>query len=484
MWPGRGRTFQKIFPLILLGMILMRLIWMQLRTFPTEYETRAIASLVTGTQTLYNLCPRGTPGGMQSSDLLPPGIDNPDVNLLSPAFAGTGLLLCQFDQLDSKTFVRLNQFLFCASILAAVMLTRFVTSSWMLSLIVAAMLFSRGMLLAEIGSVSQSYLIMFLLMSAFACFAHFFRSGSRWILILGAGLFSLLCLVDRSLWFLNLLPLGMLIFGWLVCRQLRVDRVPAKTADSGRVVKTASLSSLSHTYKGDFGSQFAKLAGTFRWFFGMEFGRERDLNADEETKSQRPEAIERGSLFGVLKSEFYNWLYFRQRGFKIAALLTLATLSGLLIDALLSHWMTGTHATGFITHLFPFSELLSVAGYHSQAMIWSQLDRVDMHLIVSFFILALCAVQHPRAGLPGFFELSLLVLLVCVGVALMSTFTDAAEFRWAVGHYKLGISRPLDSVYGIRSWMNWVEPLVLTMGVAGFYNLMKVLDTRIAGKTN
>ena len=77
-----------------------------------------------------------------------------------------------------------------------------------------------------------------------------------------------------------------------------------------------------------------------------------------------------------------------------------------------------------------------------------------------------------------------MVLLVCISVALMSTCTDGAEFRWAIGHYNIGSNRPMESIYGIRSWMNWIEPLVLTMGVAGIYNLMKVLDTRIAGKMN
>ncbi len=463
----------------------MRLIWMQLRTYPVEYENRAVASLAVATSEFPEICPQGPAGIDHRSELLNYGFRFSDANLLAPGFTAAGLLLCKLGQIDSKAFVRMNQLLFCASILAAVMLTRFITSSWMLSLVVAAMLFSRGMLLADIGRVSTSYIIMFLFMSGFACFAHFFRSGSKIVAIAGTIFFALLMLVDRSLWFVCLVPLNLLFFAWLLTRNLPGFRLLRNQSEQ-QTIRTADLSSLRQGYQGDFSSQFARLAGTFRWFFGIEFGT-KDMQADREPMDRlekRAPTLVTGGLFRVMNLDFYNWIYDRSRGVKLALLLFSGCFFGLAADFILSQYLTGTYATGFINHLFPISELLSIIRLNSQGFLWTQLSRFDMHLIYSIFITALCTVQHPRAGLAGFFELSTMALFLCIGVAIFSTFTDAAEYRWAVDHYKIIGNKPIEAVYGIRAWMQWLEPLILTMGVVGFYNLMKVLDTRISGKMN
>ncbi len=483
MWSGRSRTFQKIFPFILLGMILMRLIWMQLRTYPVEYENRAVASLAAATSEFPGVCPQGPAGIDHRSELLNFGLRYTDVNLLAPGFTGAGLLLCKLEQFDSKAFVRMNQLLFCASILAAVMLTRFITSNWMLSLVVAAMLFSRGMLLAGIGSVSTSYIIMFLFMAGFACFAHFFRSGSKIMALLGTVSFSLLMLFDRSLWFVCLVPLNLLFFAWLLTRNLPGFQL-LRNQTGKHTMKTADLSSLRHGNHGDFSSQFARMAGTFRWFFGIEFG-SKDIPVErEERHEKRSSPLVPGGIFRVMNLDFYNWIYDRARGLKLAVLLFSGCFFGLATDFILSRYMSGSYDTGYFTHLFPISELLTTISSNSQGFLWTQLGRVDMHLILSFFITAICTVQHPRAGLAGFFELSTMALFLCMGVALFGTFTDAAEYRWAIDHYKIIGRKPIEAVYGIRAWMQWLEPLILTMGVVGFYNLMKVLDTRISGKMN
>ena len=464
-------------------MILMRLIWMQLRTYPVEYENRAVASLAAATSEFPSICPQGPAGIDHRSELLNFGLSYSDVNLIAPGYTVAGLLLCKLEQFDSKAFVRMNQLLFCASILAAVMLTRFITSNWMLSLVVAAMLFSRGMLLADIGSVSTSYIVMFLFMAGFACFAHFFRSGSKTMALFGTISFSLLMLVDRSLWFVCLVPLNLLFFAWLLTRNLPGFRL-LRSQTEKQVTKTASLSSLRQGYQGDFSSQFARLAGTFRWFFGIEFGSKDQQVEREERQEKRASSLVPGGLFRVMNLDFYNWIYDKARGLKLAILLFSGCFFGLAADFLLTRFLSGSYATGFFTHLFPVSDLLSTIRLNSQGFLWTQLGRVDMHLILSFFITALCTVQHPRAGLAGFFELSTMALFLCIGVAVFGTFTDAAEYRWATDHYRILGQKPIEAVYGIRAWMQWLEPLILTMGVVGFYNLMKVLDTRISGKMN
>ncbi len=328
---------------------------------------------------------------------------------------------------------------------------------------------------------------MFLFMAGFACFAHFFRSGSKTMALLGTCAFSLLTLVDRSLWFVCLVPLNLLFFAWLLTRNLpgfrRLRSQGAKQVVRQAVI-AADLSSLRQSYHGDFSSQFARLAGTFRWFFGIEFGSKDQTMEREERLEKKASSLTPGGLFRVMNLDFYNWIYDRARGVKLAMLLFSGCFFGLAVDFLLSRYLSGTYPSGYFSHLFPVSELLGTIRLNSQGFFWTQLGRVDMHLILSFFVMALCTVQHPRAGLAGFFELATMALFLCIGVAVFSTFTDAAEYRWATDHYRILGQKPIEAVYGIRAWMQWLEPLILTMGVVGFYNLMKVLDTRISGKTN
>jgi hypothetical protein len=185
-----------------------------------------------------------------------------------------------------------------------------------------------------------------------------------------------------------------------------------------RPVSTSDLKSLRQDYQGDFSSQFARLAGTFRWFFGIEFGA-RDQPAEREDRlEKKASSLIPGGLFRIMNLDFYNWIYDRARGLKLAIALFFGCFFGLAADFLLSRYLSGTYATGYFTHLFPVSDLLDTIRLNSLGFLWTQLVRVDMHLIVSFFITALCTVQHPRAGLAGFFELSTMALFLCIGVAV------------------------------------------------------------------
>lgn len=455
----------------------MRLIWMQLRVYPPEYVQRAVASLVMGSSLAREACAPASIGvlDMELAERTVRVNFERDVNLLSPVIAVTGFVLCKLDQGDGKAFVRLNQTLLGATILSAVLLARFATSSWMLSLIVAAMLFSRGMLLADLGAITSSYVMMFLLMFTATCFSHFFRTGSRATAILGVASMALLSLVDRALWMLAVVPLGLLFSGWLLTRDLFAHRI----RQAAQRVQASSLSTLKNqSEQVDFGSQFARLAGTFRWFFGMEF------EPKDEARSLRSKDERASGLFRVLPVDFLEWIFSQQRWLKLSAAVVALFFAAFLFDFGFSRALTGWSASGYITHLFPISELVNVLSAQFPTIFWRQMERVDMHFIVSFFVLILCAVQHPKAGLRGFFELAVFVSFLIVVVVVASVFTDVAEYRWAMDHYRLKYQQPLGNIYGIRNWLQWLEPLILTMGVVGFYNLMKVLDTRFTGKSS
>src|SRR5690606_21065818 len=142
-------------------------------------------------------------------------------------------------------------------------------------------------------------------------FAHFFRTGSRVTALFGIGALSGMMLVDRALWMTGLVPLGLLLAGWLLTRDLSVSRIrqAAQRGKDDPGVRAASLSSLRRqNYQADFGSQFARLAGTFRWFFGMEF----ESGGDEQRVPKVREDRDSG-LFRVLAVDFLAWIYARRR---------------------------------------------------------------------------------------------------------------------------------------------------------------------------
>jgi hypothetical protein len=111
------------------------------------------------------------------------------------------------------------------------------------------------------------------------------------------------------------------------------------------------------------------------------------------------------------------------------------------------------------------------------------LQRFDLHLAVSLVVIVLCAVQSPAAGLSSFLEGVWLALIAGVLLAAAACLSDAADFGLVRSLVEAGIIDPLAMGVTPRPVMLWLEPAVLSLGVAGVYNLMKVLDTRMAEKS-
>ena len=79
--------------------------------------------------------------------------------------------------------------------------------------------------------------------------------------------------------------------------------------------------------------------------------------------------------------------------------------------------------------------------------------------------------------IPDAFVFALLATVVVVVAAVVATPTGVVDVAWlkAAGGTEAFVSAP-----AVRHPLSWFEPVLLTCGVAGLYNLMKVLDTRFA----
>lgn len=193
----------------LLFMILMRLVWMDMRSYVIVYAPENHSSVADGAA-----CQKESWAGPSETS----GRPNWGNSLLYRTLLKQS---CRGGIFSEGSFVRYNQGLLVLTVLACMIVARILTRSWIIALVVGLALFSRGRLIASSGQISGDHMIMFGL-SLWAMFmAHWIRSGSR--LILASVYLATLWLVELefSFIFLALVPL---IYALVVrSKRLRAD---------------------------------------------------------------------------------------------------------------------------------------------------------------------------------------------------------------------------------------------------------------------
>jgi hypothetical protein len=281
-------------------------------------------------------------------------------------------------------------------------------------------------------------------------------------------------LYDRTLIFLCLPPVLLLSAGFLWRRRLAR---PVIRRFRGARQRQRRLAAAVRDARGDADGALARFATTVRWMAGLEFPPVQD--------AERPTDYGRGGVFRTIQVPFLLWVYSRRRWAKLAlgwgAVLTLLVLGA----GVTFVWTVGPsgHAASGATALVP-AALSHGAGLEWYAgWLGDLVKRFDAHLAASLIVMIWCGAQSPAAGLAGFLELTWLLgtALVVVLVAALGADAFDAAVVLTLGKEHLASALMLD--LGPRPVMTWFEPAILSLGVAGVYNLMKVLDTRFADKT-
>ncbi len=455
-----GRRWRRIriaIPVILLSMILARLVWMQLRSYPSATSPRAVISNEARLSEDDSACraKRSTLNGLRLQGATAGPVERAYLALSSPGYAVIGLLGCNLDQPSEKVTVKLNQWLFVATVLMATLMTRFLTSSWTISLITAAMLLSRGRLLAEIGTASVDFPLMFCVTTWLAAVSHFIRTGAA-LSLAGAVIASLIAAsFDRSMIALTLVVPVFLMVGILYRRQLARPVIRRLRGMNRKRREVYAKAGGMHVAEAP--SVFGRFTGTVRWMLGMEF-------PPLELPTGPRLSYERGSLFRTIDVPFLLWIYWRKRWLR-------ATIGWLAV---------------FVLALLIFSTLpgadWAIPEAFAKALTQPLQGRVDLHFATSLAIIVVSAAQSPAAGLPSFLEGMWLALLALVLVLAASVMADAGDRLMLARLLSSGLRDPLLMALPPRAGGLWLEPVILSLGVAGIYNLMKVLDTRIAEK--
>ena len=421
---------------IMIIMVLMRLVWMQLRSYQFQWDPRA--SLELTRLSANHERPRcGNPKTAIESQFPKQEIRHRDVPFESMGFQWFLRYFCKNGDPHKNFFIKANQTVVIMVTILLCLFVRFLTGSWIAALIAAVILMSRGRFIAFVGTVSPIHLTMLLSSFWFLFVCHFFRTGDDKSFFISFFWLLLLSLVDRSfIAGLVILPL-FLGFGLLIQARIFSKKIPPVTAHRN---DSSFQSALRFLYVLLVKPQYLPVA---------------------ENQSFQP---------GFLRSSqtsFILW-YFR-RGYFHQTPMTWCLLSIFLSLASLVALYYQNMAL-----IFDIKITLS----HVQPWLNFLLNTIDRDLFVSLAIILLSMCLHPHDSFPGCWEVSCFFWF-CLFLLLPSAFfVDLLEFQslnnqsdWDYAHYLKLWSRGPDL-------MVILEPVILSLGIVGILNFIKILLTK------
>jgi hypothetical protein len=456
-----SQAFRAALPLLMLVMILMRLVWMQLRVYPVTTTGVGSASVERLVQADRLPCkPLEAALGVTLIPDADAGLGN-NAPKWSPAWAWLLEKSCPDGRALDSHVTRLNQMLFGVTVLLAAFLTRFLASSWTLAAIVAAMLMSRGSLLAQLGQIGTDALVMCVIGIWSAASAHFLRSGSTAMLVA-----SLMCAVVGALIDWTLAVLALALPTLLVLGHFRRAVLAGPVLQRFREVRRQFRQRRFEKSSGE-GERLAPWMAKVRWLLGLDF------ESDPDRETWRPETS-RGSLFRPIDVPFavsvstgrFRSLKLAVSGaltFVLAALLGWSTASiegdpSLLGQQLRSAWSSSLAAPLMVGEWSTFGQ---------QVLLWltAITAPLDLHVGVSLLFILICARQSPAEGLVSFLEATWLFLLAFLGLLALSLVAGPRGGLW---------ERPV---------LVWTQPLILSLGVICVVNLWQIVEARGAQKS-
>jgi len=446
-------------------MILMRMIWMQLRTFEPQADMRSMVSQSFMTMEEPRTC------GYKEQSANADSLDIPGFIKWKQLFLRRGyqwfrskgfelyiLSGCYDGKYHPEYVVRLNVWLIVGLIAFASLYARFLSGSWILAMIVALILFSRGSLLSRVDQVTSTNLISLLLMFWVTGHAHFFKSGS--MLSLAFLVLVNLCLVviDPVFIFIGLALPTMMILGYIFKRVLARPMVRRFSMEKKRLQDLGPKVYSGNVVSGAMVDVLSRLLGT-------------TVHDQTPTKGGTPTRTNvRNPLLGVLREPFALWVFQRKRWLRIGGIL--GTWSILLLISVL------VARVAYLKDLELESRWSDLPWnvWREWVQIWAStfLSPFDLHLTLSFIVVVICCCILPAAGLGSLFENCWLLILSIILVIICTFIFD--------GYDLLILNRlsPGTIGWGSMVWMRanhiilWFEPIILAVAVIGVYHLLLV----------
>ncbi len=472
---GSWTRTKVLFAITLLVMILMRLVWMNLRTYPELPSERALISLEFYKALDLGQCNINIEASTSLSEIARERLDllhDQLAWLVSPAYVGFAYLGCLDKELGFGRLLTWSQWALMATAFLCVLLARFLTSSWMISLTVGAVVLSRGALMTRLSFVSIDAFVMFFTTLWMSCFAHFLRTGSTFILTLAVVTVAIASLFDFSFAFVGL-ALPLLLTVAYVFRKKLAAPVMIRLREEKRRKDSIIKSRPSEAIK-RFGF-WDRTIKTLRRYIKK--------GLPGQPKVEIGNHFQRGGLFQTIDIPFAVWAYHLNRWRNISLGWGLVTVGIVSFNILFILLLASSY--GKVESLDDL--VLRAVSYDYFDWIWiknwlaTATLPIDLHYIASIVIICFCALQSPADGLVSFLEAVWLFLIASCMLLLASFAFDFVDFSLFVNRFDVDFAYLMTSRFQ-RQPLYWIEPIVLTFGIAGLYNLVKVVDSRLRRK--
>jgi len=216
---------------------------------------------------------------------------------------------------------------------------------------------------------------------------------------------------------------------------------------------------------------------TIRWVLGTE------VPSLMRLPTPRPD-YRQGGVFVTLKVPFLLWASYRRRWRRIFLWGLMALAVGVVAMVVAKWAILGSDST--LLREIPWGEwrkgaLRLLAAGWLEGWLVAAWRFLDPHYALSVVVLLVCALISPARGLPAYWETVWLLLLAAValaGASLSGDFLDTLVLSSPFAAHP-----PVSQIVGSvtlppREFFSWMEPVVLSLAVAGIYNLIEVLDSR------
>jgi hypothetical protein len=385
--------------------------------------------------------------------------------LASPGFVALLANSCEGGSARFDKFVNWNRFFTFASSVLMVFLVRFLTSSWVLAVIVGAALLSRGELLVRHGLMSHDGFVMLIVCSWFAFASHFFKTAASFSLYGMLLSFLIGGLLDKTILFLGFsYPIFCLIL-FIARKPLSKSLIGRRNRSKNKTTQKTGIASLDVL-----GVAIVKTEQL--WVRTMNQFSKQIKNLPSFDPSV---AYKRGTVFSTLTVPFSLWILQKKRWLKVmlgwlAVFLALGGVVGYLEYTLFQMSSLGDFYETQVLGLRNFSFLKGDVFY-----LWlnEHLKSVDFYFALSVSVILACILTPPHPHFVAaietiwFFIFSFLVLAV-VSFVVDSWDYSVFEFlnsKRGVNTLQYGI--PISKVF------YWFEPVILTLGIVGMFYLAK-----------
>jgi hypothetical protein len=453
-------------PIILLGMILARMVWMQQRQYPISNRLPALATQMDISVESANECAAGPRSEIvypfeRLSVAVGPLLDFAGWTSGSQLAEQYYRMLCGGGTLVPLNLIRFNQWCWVGVVFFASLTLRFVSGSWFLPLVAATALMSRGDLMTQIGNLSGSVIEMLCATFWFCCMVHFMRTGSWLTFAMGSMAVIAGTVFNPVLAFLFLAMPAMLLVGKLTSRFL--DSVVMENLRRERRRVRMAAARTAQSVRDDDG--VGLVLNYTRRILGLH-------DPERSQPGSRRPAQRRSRLFSTTSSPFAIWAYQSDRWQRIALIGSVLFLCSLLYLAvqmiLATQDIVGLAETALPAEAPQALRRLAFHGFS---------NHLDFHYFISCIVLVVSAVQSPVDGLVGSFEtvwlLIFSILAMMIGAMAVTWFgISVSPFgQLSVDQLATVLGEPLK--YAVIS----MEGLIIALAIGGIYNLIKATDS-------